>query len=90
MHQHEVNGWIAESPREAGRVNKRLSERAEPAAARVARFEIAHEGHAMLRRAKVWTKLTTAFTLDVISGGTGTELAGAWAAPEAKRLRMTV
>jgi len=66
-----------------------FSERAESVAARVARFEVTNEGHAMLRRASVWTRLTTAFTLEVIAGG-DTVLATAWARPAADRLRIPV
>lgn len=67
-----------------------FAERAEGVAARVARFEIANEGHAMLRRSSVWTRLTIAFTLEVLAGGTGDELRGAWAAPGPERLRIPV
>ncbi|WP_370961484.1 alpha/beta hydrolase [Amycolatopsis sp. cg9] len=67
-----------------------FAERAERVAARVARFEIANEGHAMLRRASVWTRLTIAFTLDVLAGDVGDELRGAWAAPGPERLRIPV
>ncbi|MEV6878904.1 alpha/beta fold hydrolase [Amycolatopsis sp. NPDC051128] len=65
-----------------------FAERAEGVAARVARFEIANEGHAMLRRAGVWTRLTIAFTLEELAGHDGDALRGAWAAPE--RLRIPV
>jgi dienelactone hydrolase len=67
-----------------------FAERAEGVAARVARFEIANEGHAMLRRSSVWTRLTIAFTLEVLAGDTGDELRGAWAAPGPERLRIPV
>ncbi len=67
-----------------------FAERAEGVAARVARFEIANEGHAMLRRSSVWTRLTIAFTLEVLAGDTGGELRGAWAAPRPERLRIPV
>ncbi|MBE1496669.1 alpha-beta hydrolase superfamily lysophospholipase [Amycolatopsis lexingtonensis] len=67
-----------------------FAERAEGVAARVARFEIANEGHAMLRRSAVWTRLTIAFTLEVLAGNTGDELRGAWAAPGPERLRIPV
>lgn len=67
-----------------------FAERAEGVAARVARFEVANEGHAMLRRSSVWTRLTIAFTLEVLAGDTGAELAGAWAAPGPERLRIPV
>ncbi|MCR6482756.1 lysophospholipase [Amycolatopsis sp. OK19-0408] len=64
--------------------------RAEAVAARVARFEIANEGHAMLRRSSVWTRLTTAFTMEVIAGDADDTLSGAWAAPGPERLRIPV
>ncbi|MEU8633698.1 alpha/beta fold hydrolase [Amycolatopsis sp. NPDC048633] len=67
-----------------------FAERAEGVAARVARFEIANEGHAMLRRSSVWTRLTIAFTLEVLAGDTADELRGAWAAPGPERLRIPV
>lgn len=67
-----------------------FAERAEGVAARVARFEIANEGHAMLRRPSVWTRLTIAFTLEVLAGNGGDELRGAWAAPGPERLRIPV
>ncbi|GAB3141726.1 alpha/beta hydrolase [Amycolatopsis sp. NPDC004378] len=67
-----------------------FAERAEGVAARVARFEIANEGHAMLRRSSVWTRLTTAFTLEVFAGDIGDELRGAWAEPGPQRLRIPV
>jgi dienelactone hydrolase len=67
-----------------------FAQRAEGVAARVARFEIAGEGHAMLRRSAVWTRLTIAFTLEVLAGGDDGELRGAWAAPGHERLRIPV
>ncbi|MEU4522652.1 alpha/beta fold hydrolase [Amycolatopsis sp. NPDC024027] len=66
------------------------AERAADVAARVARFEIANEGHAMLRRARVWTRLTVAFTLDLLAGDDGGTLRGAWAASGPDRLRIPV
>jgi dienelactone hydrolase len=67
-----------------------FAERAADVAARVARFEIANEGHAMLRRARVWTRLTVAFTLDLLAGDDGGTLRGAWAASGPDRLRIPV
>jgi dienelactone hydrolase len=67
-----------------------FAQRAEGVAARVARFEIAGEGHAMLRRASVWTRLIVAFTREMLAGDTDAVLAGAWAAPGPQRLRMPV
>jgi len=74
------------SPRES----HAFAERARAVAARVARFEIGGEGHAMLRRASVWTRLTCAFTLEVIAAGADTDLRRAWARPAADRLRIPV
>ncbi len=74
------------SPRES----HAFAERARAVASRVARFEIANEGHAMLRRASVWTRLTCAFTLEVIAAGADADLRGAWARPAADRLRIPV
>ncbi|MEV4053433.1 alpha/beta family hydrolase [Amycolatopsis sp. NPDC049688] len=67
-----------------------FAERAAAVAARVARFEIGGEGHAMLRRARVWTRLTVAFTLDLLAGDDGDDLRGAWAATGSERLRIPV
>ncbi|MDX3193615.1 alpha/beta fold hydrolase [Streptomyces sp. MN03-5084-2B] len=67
-----------------------FAERATGVAARVARFELANEGHAMLRRARVWTRLTVAFTLDLLAGDDGGTLREAWAAPGPERLRIPV
>jgi alpha-beta hydrolase superfamily lysophospholipase len=67
-----------------------FAERAAGVAARVARFEITGEGHAMLRRARVWTRLTVAFTLELLAGDDGGALRGAWAEPGPRRLRIPV
>ncbi|MEU4247613.1 alpha/beta fold hydrolase [Amycolatopsis sp. NPDC026612] len=67
-----------------------FAERATGVAARVARFEITGEGHAMLRRARVWTRLTVAFTLELLAGDDGGALRGAWAATGPERLRIPV
>jgi dienelactone hydrolase len=67
-----------------------FAQRAEGVAARVARFEISGEGHAMLRRSSVWTRLTIAFTLDLLAGNDGGALGGAWAAEGPERLRIPV
>ncbi|WP_410591974.1 alpha/beta hydrolase [Amycolatopsis sp. lyj-23] len=67
-----------------------FAERAAQVAARIARFEIADEGHAMLRRARVWTRLTVAFTRDVLAGDDGGALRGAWAETGPGRLRIPV
>ena len=44
----------------------------------------------MLRRARVWTRLTVAFTLDLLAGDDGGTLREAWAAPGPERLRIPV
>ncbi|PKV95600.1 alpha/beta hydrolase family protein [Amycolatopsis echigonensis] len=55
----------------------------------VARFEIAGEGHSMLRHPAVWTRLMCAFTLDRIGvGETDETLRQAWSRPSADRLRI--
>ncbi|QFU88837.1 alpha/beta hydrolase [Amycolatopsis sp. YIM 10] len=63
--------------------------RAETVASRIARFEVSDEGHAMLRRSPVWTRLVCAFTLDTLglppSDGM---LTGMWTRPIAERLRI--
>jgi alpha-beta hydrolase superfamily lysophospholipase len=75
------------SPRES----HAFAERAGAVATRVARFEIGGEGHAMLRRSAVWTRLVCAFTLDVIEAGEGDEtLRRAWTRPADERLRIPV
>ncbi|WP_033292846.1 alpha/beta hydrolase [Amycolatopsis jejuensis] len=66
-----------------------FAERARAVAARVARFEIAGEGHSMLRRPGVWTRLMCAFTLEQIApGGKDETLRDAWTRPDADRLRI--
>lgn len=67
-----------------------FSERAASVAARVARFEVRGSDHAMLRRAPVWTRLTTAFTLEVIAGGADPALREAWAGTAAERLCIPI
>lgn len=74
------------SPRES----HAFAERAQAVAARVARFEIGGEGHAMLRRASVWTRLTCAFTLEVIAAGAPGDLGRIWGRPVADLLRIPV
>lgn len=53
------------------------------------RFELAGEGHAMLRRSPVWSRLVCSFTLEVLGVPTtdGT-LADAWSKPSDQRLRI--
>jgi dienelactone hydrolase len=65
--------------------------RAQAGSSRLARFEVGDEGHAMLRRSAVWTRLVTAFALDAAAGTTADEiLAAAWTKPRAERLRIPV
>ncbi|MDI5982551.1 alpha/beta hydrolase [Amycolatopsis magusensis] len=63
--------------------------RAETVAARIARFEVSDEGHAMLRRSPVWTRLVCAFTLDALGlPPADGVLTGTWTRPTAERLRI--
>lgn len=65
--------------------------RAAAVAARLARFEIASEGHAMLRRAGLWHRLVAAFTLDALGlRPAGGLLERAWLTSGADRLRIRV
>ncbi|PXY19100.1 alpha/beta hydrolase [Prauserella muralis] len=59
-------------------------------AADVARFELAAEGHAMLRRAGVWTRLVVEFVARTLAlpGAGATLLDAAWTKPEPERLRI--
>ncbi|WP_410649501.1 alpha/beta hydrolase [Amycolatopsis sp. cmx-4-54] len=68
-----------------------FAERAEKVTSRSARFEISGEGHAMLRRSRVWNRLVRAFTLELIeAGGSDETLSGAWGRPSSERLRIPV
>jgi dienelactone hydrolase len=67
-----------------------FASRAEPGTARLARFEVTREGHAMVRRARVWTRLVTAFALDVLAGSATGPLASAWTERRDERLRIPV
>ncbi|HKS49926.1 MAG TPA: alpha/beta fold hydrolase [Amycolatopsis sp.] len=60
--------------------------RAESQAARIVRFQVLAEGHAMLVRSRTWTRLVRRFVLD----GAGVEPARAWAAGPGRRLRQRV
>ncbi|MFD9896160.1 alpha/beta hydrolase [Amycolatopsis sp. NPDC059027] len=67
------------------------AERAGTVAARLVRFEVTNEGHAMVRRAPVWTRLMCAFTLEVITDVEKDEtLRHAWSRPAPDRLRVPV
>ncbi|WET82214.1 alpha/beta fold hydrolase [Amycolatopsis sp. QT-25] len=68
-----------------------FAERAEKVASRSARFEIGGEGHAMLRRSRVWNRLVRAFIFELIeAGGIDETLSGAWDRPSSERLRIPV
>jgi pimeloyl-ACP methyl ester carboxylesterase len=60
--------------------------RAREQGARVVRFEVLAEGHAMLRRPRVWNRLVSEFTLDAA----GVAPAATWSADLDRRLRLTV
>ncbi|QWF84442.1 alpha/beta hydrolase [Amycolatopsis sp. CA-230715] len=63
--------------------------RAQSDTSRLARFELAAEGHAMLARAQVWTRLVCAFTLDVLGAAREDKtMCSAWTKPSADRLRI--
>ncbi len=68
-----------------------FAERAERLTSRSVRFEVGGEGHAMLRRSRVWTRLIRAFTLELIeAGGNDETLRAAWGRPLEERLRFPV
>lgn len=68
-----------------------FADRARDLAKRLARFEITGEGHAMIKRPAVWTRLVCAFTLETIDvGETDETLRQAWNRPGAERLRIPV
>ncbi|WP_199433198.1 alpha/beta hydrolase [Qaidamihabitans albus] len=63
--------------------------RAEASAARLARFEVTAEGHAMLRRPPVWSRLVAEFTLRTLELPFRDGLVtSAWTKPPAQRLRI--
>lgn len=68
-----------------------FAERAEKVTSRSVRFEVGGEGHAMLRRSRVWTRLVRVFTLDLAeAGGNDETLRAVWGRPLAERLRIPV
>jgi alpha-beta hydrolase superfamily lysophospholipase len=68
-----------------------FAERAEKVTSRSVRFEVGGEGHAMLRRSRVWTRLVRAFTLELIEAeGNDETLRAVWGRPLAERLRIPV
>ncbi|OZM72337.1 alpha/beta hydrolase [Amycolatopsis antarctica] len=65
--------------------------RAAAGSARLARFEIEAEGHAMLRRSAVWTRLASTFTLETLGLPTSDRsVTAAWTKPDDQRLRIPV
>ncbi|WP_116052002.1 alpha/beta hydrolase [Amycolatopsis palatopharyngis] len=68
-----------------------FGERALPGASRLARFEVAEDGHAMLRRSMVWRRLVRAFVLETLGlAATDDLLREAWSKPHGERLRIPV
>jgi predicted alpha/beta-hydrolase family hydrolase len=68
-----------------------FGKRALPEASRLARFEVADDGHAMLRRCAVWTRLVSAFVLETLGlSAPGDLLESAWSKPRGERLRIPV
>ncbi|MBK1788225.1 alpha/beta hydrolase [Prauserella sp. ASG 168] len=65
--------------------------RAAGTAARLARFEVADEGHAMLRKSAVWNRFVTGFAAGELDwpGQDGVP-ASAWSAPADLRLRLAL
>lgn len=71
------------------RASFRYAERARRVTDRVAGFDLRGEGHAMLRKAATWTRLTRAFTLGVL--GTQPDdpvITNAWRQPAPDGLRV--
>ncbi|WP_240686721.1 alpha/beta hydrolase [Amycolatopsis suaedae] len=64
--------------------------RAAALAAGIVRFEVTDEGHSMVRRPSVWTRLARAFTLETLALPTDATLGGVWSKPEAERLRIRI
>lgn len=55
----------------------------------VCRFDVMHDGHAMLRRASEWHELTTRFVLGALKlGPESPEIAGAMSEPSPRGLRV--
>ncbi|MEU4668298.1 alpha/beta fold hydrolase [Amycolatopsis sp. NPDC023774] len=68
-----------------------FAERARELAKRLARFDVTGEGHAMIKRPAVWTRLMCAFTREAIDAGeTDETLRQAWTRPADERLRLPV
>lgn len=58
---------------------------------RIARFEVAGDGHAMLRRPRRWHALVRDFVLAAVGlGKAGNPIAAAWTKPQQDRLRIPV
>ncbi|GAB3492307.1 alpha/beta hydrolase [Amycolatopsis cihanbeyliensis] len=63
--------------------------RAAARAARLARFEVSAEGHAMLRRPAVWSTLVRGFVVETLGlPGVSGSFPAAWARGEGQRLRI--
>lgn len=79
-------GDIITQPESSYEYARRASEVAD-----VVRFEVAREGHAMVRRPATWTRLVRAFALDTL-GISASEplLRAAWGRPAEDRLRVRV
>ncbi|WP_091673210.1 alpha/beta hydrolase [Amycolatopsis marina] len=71
--------------------SRAFGERALPGASRLARFEVADEGHAMLRRSAVWSRLVRSFVLETLGLAPPDDLLRAvWSKPPGERLRIPV
>ncbi|MEU3269536.1 alpha/beta hydrolase [Saccharomonospora sp. NPDC006951] len=67
----------------------RYAEKADPKAARLARFEVAGEGHAMVRRPWLWNRLVVTFVLRTLGlPVSGKVLDAAWDNEAPARLRL--
>ncbi|ASR39467.1 alpha/beta hydrolase [Prauserella marina] len=67
----------------------RYAEEADPKAARLARFEVAAEGHAMLRRPSLWNRLVVTFVLRTLGlPDSGQVLDAAWESAAPARFRL--
>jgi len=65
--------------------------RSDAGAARLARFEVRAEGHAMVRRPAVWTRLVCAFVLGSLGlPSPDRSVIDAWTRPDDQRLRIPV
>jgi|SRR5215217_3611943 len=70
-----------------------FARRAESRTFQLARFELGHEGHSMIRRFTLWNRLVCAFVLDVVGTVTSTQAwqgisTSIWTRPVEQRLRI--